>query len=225
MTSEEIIARMRSMANPEWVKGMARYAINTERTLGLSMPTIRQLAKEIPKNHELAEELWLSGIHEARHLASMVDRSKWVTEDQMERWVADFDSWDVCDQVCMHLFDNTPYSFEKAKEWARRPEEFVRRAGFALMSALSLSRHKTDDSQLLEFMPIIEETASDGRNFVKKAANWSLRQIGKRNENLGRAAIETAERIQAQPYPSSRWIARDALRELRERYPSLSEEG
>ena len=225
MSADEVLAKMRSMANPENVRGMARFGISSEGTLGLSMPQIREIGKEIPKDHELAEQLWQSGIHEARILCAIVDRPKWVTESQMERWVLDFDSWDVCDQVCMNLFDRTPFAFDKAKEWARRPEEFVRRAGFALMAALSLSRHKTENERLMEFFPLMEEAASDDRNFVKKAVNWALRQIGKRNRELGLAAIQTAGKILAQPHASARWIARDALRELKGRYDLSSDEG
>ncbi|HVT11671.1 MAG TPA: DNA alkylation repair protein [Fimbriimonadaceae bacterium] len=215
MTCEEALSRLRAMSNPANVAGMARFGINPEGTLGIGMPRIRALAREIGKDHELAERLWRSGIHEARILASLVDRPAWVDEAQMERWVVGFDSWDVCDQVCMNLFDRTPIAHAKACEWAEREEEFVRRAGFALMAALARKGRQTPSEQLESFFPIIARHASDGRNFVKKAVNWALRQIGKRDDALRGRAIAVAEQIAEQPSASARWIARDALRELR----------
>ncbi|HWA82414.1 MAG TPA: DNA alkylation repair protein, partial [Fimbriimonadaceae bacterium] len=164
MTCEEALSRLHSMANTENVAGMARFGINAEGTLGVGMPRIRALGREIGKDHDLAERLWQSGIHEARILASIVDRPKWVDEAQMERWVLGFDSWDVCDQVCMNLFDRTPFAHTKACEWAEREEEFVRRAGFALMAALACKGRRTPSEQLESFFPIIARHASDGRN-------------------------------------------------------------
>jgi 3-methyladenine DNA glycosylase AlkD len=193
---------------------MARFGINPENTLGISIPTLRSLAKEIGKDHALAEELWTSGIHEARILAAFIDDPKQVTEEQMDRWVAEFDSWDVCDQACGSLFDRTPFAYQKALEWSARDEEFVRRAAFALMAYLAVHDKKAGDDKFEGFFPLIVAAATDERNFVKKAVNWALRQIGKRNQNLNAKAIETAQDISKIDSKAARWIANDALKEL-----------
>jgi 3-methyladenine DNA glycosylase AlkD len=211
----EILERLRSMSNPENVEGMARFGISTENTLGVSIPQLRMLAKETGRNHRLAEGLWSSGVHEARILATMIDDPMSLTAEQMERWVKDFDSWDVCDQCCGNLFDKTDLAYSKALEWAGRDEEFVKRAGFVLMAALAVHDRKEEDRKFVEFLRLIEKHSKDERNFVKKAENWALRQIGKRNPELNRLAIQTAVRIQQVDTKSSRWIASDALRELR----------
>ena len=216
MTSrvEQILEHLRSLANPQNVAGMARYGISTHNTLGISIYTLRPLAKEVGRDHNLALELWDSGIHEARILACYIDDPQLVTEEQMERWAADFDSWDVCDQVCSSLFDQTDLAYSKAHQWSERQEEFVKRAGFVLMAALAVHDKKADDEQFIAFLPIITRHATDGRNYVKKAVNWALRQIGKRNHRLNALAIQTAHEISQIDSPAARWIARDALREL-----------
>lgn len=167
-TSQEIITYLESLANPENVAGMQRYGINAQNTIGISMPALRAIAKENKRNHTLALELWESGIHEARILASLVDDPRQVTPEQMENWVVEFDSWDVCDQVCGNLFDRTPYAYTKAQEWSRRDEEFVKRAAFALMAYLALHDKKTSDDAFISFLAIISRSADDERNFVKK---------------------------------------------------------
>lgn len=214
MQYEEILDHLRALANPASVAGMARYGINPHNTLGASIPALRKLAREAGCDHALAEALWASGIHEARILAALVDRPQEVTAEQMERWVRDFDSWDVCDQVCSNLFDKTPWAYEKAVEWSGREEEFVKRAGFALMAALAWHDKKAPDSAFAVFLPLIAREAGDGRNYVKKAVNWALRQIGKRSRRLNALAIQTAEEIRQQDARAARWIAADALREL-----------
>ena len=214
MTSIELIAELRSHANPANVAGMAQFGINPHDTLGVSIPVVRELAKRAGRDHALAAALWESGIHEARVLAALVDDPRWVTEEQMERWVTAFDSWDVCDQVCSNLFDRTPYAVDKAMEWAGRREEFVKRAGFALMAALAWHDRRSPDETFLQFLPVILRESTDQRNFVKKAVNWALRQIGKRNPALMQAAIQTAREMQAIQSPAARWIAADALREF-----------
>jgi 3-methyladenine DNA glycosylase AlkD len=214
MECEAVLAKLRSLANLENVAGMARFGINPENTLGISVPTLRKMAKEIGRDHALAQELWVSGVHEARILASMIDDPRLVTEDQMERWVADFDSWDVCDQCCGNLFDKTPFAYRKAVEWAGRDEEFVKRAGFALMAWLAFHDKRAPDEAFLAFLPVISRESSDARNFVKKAVNWALRHIGKRNAALNAMAIQTAQEIQSMGSKPGRWIASDALREL-----------
>jgi len=172
------------------------------------------MAKETGRDHSLAQELWASRIHEARIMAGFVDEPKLVTAEQMENWVKDFDSWDICDQVCSNLFDRTPFAHKKAIEWSNREEEFVKRAGFVLMAALSVHDKSAVDDEFLIFLHIIKREATDERNYVKKAVNWALRQIGKRNSTLNKKAIETAKEIQKLGSKSARWIASDAVREL-----------
>ena len=214
MHCEEVLERLKSMSNPEAVAGMARYGISTENTYGVSIPNLRKMGKEIGVDHELARQLWASGIHEARILASMVADPKMVTEKQLESWVNDFDSWDVCDQCCMNLLEKTEFAYQKAIEWGSNDKEFIKRAGFVLMARLAVSDKKANDTQFEPFLPLIKREAGDNRNFVKKAVNWALRQIGKRNLNLNRRAIETAREIQLMDSRSARWIASDAVREL-----------
>jgi 3-methyladenine DNA glycosylase AlkD len=214
-TVVETLDRMRDLARPGRREGMARFGINPDRALGVRIPDLRRLAKEIGTDHRLALALWRTGVHEARILASMIDDPAKVTERQMESWVADFDSWDLCDQCCGNLFDRLPVAYGKAMEWADRDEEFVKRAAFALMAWSAVHDKTADDRVFLEFLPVIEREAADDRNFVKKAVNWSLRQIGKRNRRLHRAAVASARRLTRQQNSiSARWIGTDALREL-----------
>jgi 3-methyladenine DNA glycosylase AlkD len=204
------------MADPRHLQGMARFGISTGTALGgISMPALRAMARRLGTDHDLAMELWASGIHEARLLAGMVGDPRAVTEEQMESWAADFDSWDVVDGTCGSLFDKTPFAYEKAQEWTRREAEFVKRAGFAMVAMLAVHDKGAPDEPFIAFFPPIEREAWDGRNFVKKAVNWALRQIGKRGPALNAAAIGCAVRVQAQGSSPARWIAADALRELR----------
>lgn len=211
---EKYVEQLKSLANPAAVAGMARFGINPNNTYGVPIPALRKMAREIGKDHVLAQQFWSSGIHEARILAGMVDEPEKVTEKQMETWAADFDSWGVCDQVCSNLLDKTEFAYQKAIAWSGRKEEFVKRAGFVLMAALSVHDKRAGDEEFLKFLPVIKREAVDDRNFVKKGVNWALRQIGKRNLNLNRAAIETAKEIQGIDSKAARWIASDALREL-----------
>ena len=214
MTAAEIIDEIKEFGSEENRKGMARFGINAEKALGIKIPVLRAYAKELKKQHQLALQLWETGIHEARLLAIFIADPKQTTEAQMEGWLRDFNSWDICDQACMNLFDRTPIAYQKALEWARREPEFEKRAGFALMASLALHDKKAPNQGLLPFLTEIEQQAHDPRNFVKKAVNWALRQIGKRNHELNAAAIETARRIALQNSKAARWIAADALREL-----------
>lgn len=214
MQYEEILEHLKSLSNPEAVAGMARFGINPENTYGISIPVLRKIARETGKNHFLALQLWSSGIHEARMLACFIDVPELVSEEQIENWVRDFDSWDVCDQCCSNLFDKTKFAYMKANEWSGREEEFVKRAGFVLMATLSVHDKKAGDKEFLKFLPVIIGKANDERNYVRKAVNWALRQIGKRNLNLNRAAIETAKEIRKMDSKAAKWIASDALREL-----------
>ena len=211
---DDIVARLKALSNPEAVKGMARYGINPDNAYGVSIPNLRTMAKEIGRNHSLSETLWSSGIHEARILASMIDDPDMVAEEQAERWVRDFDSWDVCDQCCNNLLKKVAFAYEKAAEWSLREEEFVKRAGFVLMACLAVSDKKADDTKFEIFLPVIKREAVDMRNYVKKAVNWALRQIGKRNRRLNKKAIEAAKEILQMDSSSAIWIASDAIREL-----------
>ena len=214
MEFDEVIFKLRTYHNPKNVEGMARFGINPANTLGISVPTLRAMAQEIGINHNLAQRLWDSGIHEARILATMIDDPEKVTVRQMDKWVKDFDSWDVCDQCCSNLFDKTKWATQKATQWAASREEFVKRAGFVLMATLAVHDKKAINAQFQRYLPIIKRESTDERNFVKKAVNWALRQIGKRNLALNRYAIETARQIERKDSATARWIAKDALREL-----------
>jgi 3-methyladenine DNA glycosylase AlkD len=216
MSSEldAILKYLKSTANPENVKGMAKFGINPENTLGIPVPVLRGLAKQYRKNHTLAQELWDSGYHEARLIAAFVDDPKQVTEAQMENWVRDLDSWDVCDQVCSNLFDRTPWAYRKAIEWSQQEKEFVRRAGFVMMACLAVHDKKAPDDKFEQFLQAIIKQAGDERNFVKKAVNWALRQIGKRNIYLHAQALKLASDLANADNKNTRWIGKDALREL-----------
>jgi 3-methyladenine DNA glycosylase AlkD len=214
MTIDEIVAELRSHANADNVAGMARYGISPVNTLGVNIPTIRALAKRAGRDHMLAQQLWDTGIHEARILAAMVDEPAKVTRRQMDRWAADFDSWDVVDGCCGTLFDKTPHAYAKAMQWSASRGEYVKRAGFVLMTQLAVHDKRAPDEAMLQFLPVIVRESCDERNFVKKAVNWALRQIGKRNRRLNAAAIATAREVLALDTRAGRWIARDALREL-----------
>ncbi len=209
-----IIGELRRIADPEKVDGMNRFGINGTGMLGVPMPKLRALAKLAGRNHALAAELWRSGIHEARILATLTEEPGRVTEKQMEAWASKFNSWDLCDQCCLNLFDKTPYARTKAVEWSERKEEFVRRAGFALMAVIAVHDREAPDSLFAGFLACIERAADDERNFVRKAVNWALRQIGKRSETLHAPAVAAARRLMKRSSSSARWIGTDALREL-----------
>lgn len=209
-----ILKRLKSLARPEQLAGMARFGIVGEKRLGVSVPDLRRLAKQIGKNHELALRLWKTGIPDARILASMIDESDELTDEQMENWVKDFNSWDVCDQVCMNLFDKSPLAWKKVSQWSKRKEEFVKRAGFALLACLAWHDKKAADKKFTDLFSVIEHGATDERNYVKKAVNWALRNIGKRNRKLNRSAITCARELRVIDSRAARWVARDALKEL-----------
>ncbi len=218
MTAAEVIKKLEALGSPENLKGMERYAIKTTRAFGIPTPVLKQLAREVKKQaadpHTLAQQLWDTGIYDARAVAFLIDDPRRVTEEQMEEWAADFDNWATVDGTCCYLFCRTPFAYKKAFEWATRDEEFVKRAAFSLMAYLAVHDKKADDDTLAVFLPVIERHSDDDRNFVKKAVNWALRQIGKRNAALNELTIQTAERIKKQGTRSARWIASDALREL-----------
>ena len=194
--------------------GMARYGIVAKKVYGVSVSNIRLLAKQLGRDHDLAEALWQTGWYEARMLAAFVGEPAKVTPAQMDRWARDFDNWAICDTLCFHLFDKTPHAWRKIDQWARRKDEFVRRAAFALLASVALHDKRAPDAPFLRALPLIERAAGDDRNFVKKGVSWALRLIGRRNRALNAAAIEVARRLIDSPEPSARWIGRDALREL-----------
>ncbi len=224
MNSQDIVKKLKSLGDPKNVAGMARFGINPKNTFGVSVNTLRGIGKEIKKEvkekdviHQLALELWETEIHEARILATIIDIPELVTEKQADKWVKDLDSWDICDGFCLNLIDKTSFAFKKVREWSSREEEFVRRAGFATIAG-SASHNKTaKDSDFEELFPLIKKYSTDSRNFVRKAVNWALRGIGKRNKTLLPKAIKLAEEIEKIDSKSARWIAKDALRELREK--------
>ena len=193
---------------------MARFGINTEKAFGVSMAAARPLARKYKRQHDLAAELWASGMHEARILAALIDDPKLVTPKQMDAWVADFNSWDLCDQACMKLFAKTPYVAEKVAKWAKDKREFVRRAAFATIAGYAVGAKKAPDAEFLPFLAIIETYATDERNFVKKAVNWALRQIGKRSNALHAPALKLATKLAASEDKAARWIGKNAMKEL-----------
>ena len=211
----EVLRSLERIGDPARRDGMARYGIDTSHALGISVTELRRLARGLGHDHELAAALWASGVHEARILASLVDEPARVSEAQMDGWVADLASWDVCDAVCGNLFDRTPFALDKAVEWSAREPEFEKRAGFALMAWAAVHRKDLSDAAFASLLPVIREGSTDDRNFVKKAVSWALRQIGKRSAGLNAKAIRTAEQIERMDARASRWIARDALTELR----------
>lgn len=211
---QDAVAALQSASDPHVLSTMDRAGIRRDAALGVTLPAIRQIAARILPRHRLAEDLWSTGIHEARLLAALVDKVNAVTPEQMEQWAQDFDSWDLCDCVCGNLFDRTPYATAKAVTWSKHEEEFVKRAGFVLMAGLAVHDKVKPDTEFEAFLPLIEAEAWDNRNYVRKAVNWALRQLGKRNLRLNASARACAVRIQAQNTSAARWIATDALREL-----------
>src|SRR4030043_101593 len=210
----DVLDKLRSKAKPEQLKGMAKYGMTIEKRLGVPVPDMRKLAKELGRDHKLALNLWRTGIAEARILAGMVGDPDKLTEEQMEEWVKDINSWDVCDQVCMNLFERNRLAWKKIVDWSEREEEFVRRTAFSLIACLAWHDKKTSDEKFIGLLPVIMRGATDERNFVKKAVNWALRNIGKRNLNLNEAAVNTAKEIRLLDAKAARWVASDALREL-----------
>lgn len=214
MTAREVIARLNELADKGHRSRLVRFGIADKRALGVPVPKLRAFAREIGKNQKLAISLWNTRIHEARILAPMISNPALTTEQLLDKWVTDIDSWDICDGFCGGLVDKTPFAIAKAFEWIKHEEEFVRRAGFVVIAALAVHDKKATDRSFERFFPLFLEYASDERNFVRKAVNWALREIGKRNVRLNKKAVLLAEKIRKQDTKSARWIATDALREL-----------
>lgn len=218
MDVAHIVARLESLGSAENVRGMARFGIVTKKAFGVPAAEVKQIAKESKKavkdRHSLALELWKTGIHDARGVAYLIDDPKRVTEEQMDAWAADFDNWAITDGTCGHLFCRSPLAYEKLEEWCESDQEFIKRAGIVLIAWLTVHDKKAPDDKIAAFLPLLEKHSADDRNFIKKAVNWSLRQIRKRSTYLNGLAIQTAERIKAKDLKPARWIAADALREL-----------
>ncbi|MBW2975710.1 DNA alkylation repair protein [Candidatus Woesearchaeota archaeon] len=212
MNPEAMIKELKKHYSKKNIEGMRRYAIPGD--IGVSIHVLRGIAKRIGKDHELALGLWETGIHEARLLSCLIADPKKTDEDLMEKLAKDFDSWDLCDICCANLFDKTGLARKKALEWAEREEEFVKRAGFVMIVALSVHDKNADDSVFTGFLPVIKKHSTDERNFVRKAVNWALRGIGKRNINLNKAALKTAMEILKTDSKTARWIASNAIKEL-----------
>lgn len=215
MDYKEAIKQLKSLSDPKRVENMGKFGINANNMLGIAMPELRKLGKEIGKNHKLAMELWSCGIHEAKLLAGFIDDPKLVTEEQMDSWAEDFDSWDIVDSTVGSLFEKTKFARKKAALWRNNDHVYIKRAAFVLMLRFAIGKKKVTDDEIAEFLPMIVEGAYDERNMVKKAVNWALRQIGKKNLYLNKKAIKTGEEILKIGTKHSNWIANDALRELR----------
>lgn len=213
-TVTDVMEKLAAHADSEQLDGMSRYGIITEKRLGVKVPQMRKIAKQTGKDHHLALALWDTGIAEAMIVASMVDIPAEVTETQMEAWVVDFNSWDVCDQVCMNLFDKTPLVWQKVQDWSQREEQYVKRAAYALIACLAWHDKHAPDENFIDFLPLIKTGASDERNYVKKAVSWALRNIGKRNSTLNAVALQTAHDLKEMDSKPARWIGSDAVRDL-----------
>jgi len=211
---EDVLEKLKDKAKPDQIEGMARYGMVAERRLGVSIPDLRQMAKEVGKDHRLALALWKTGIPDAKILAAMIDEPSKLTEQQMEDWVKEINSWDIGDQVCMNLLEKTPLAWKKILAWSEREEEFVKRTAFGLLACLAWHDKEAEDGEFIKLFTVIERGATDERNSVKKAVSWALRNIGKRNRDLNKAAIKAAKKIQKIDSKSARWIASDAIREL-----------
>ncbi len=214
MNYREIIQELESLSNPEDVEGMARFGINPQKTYAVRIPELRRIARTVGKNHQLAAQLWEAGYRETRILACMVEDPQEITSEQMDRWVAEFDYWEICDQCCMKLFRMTPWAYEKIFQWSESEEEFTKRAAFALIAVLAVHDKKALDEKFEQFFPLIIKESTDNRNYVKKAVNWALRHIGKKNSTLNRKAITVAREIHNINSKSAKWIASNALNEL-----------
>jgi 3-methyladenine DNA glycosylase AlkD len=213
-TSDDVVQQLTALGKASNVEGMGRFGMATDHRLGVSVPDIRKVAKQVGKDHDLALALWETGIQEARIAAALIAEPNKLSERQMEDWVMDLNSWDVCDQVCLNLFDKSPLAVKKIHDWSEREEEFVKRAAYSLIAGLAWHDKTAEDQRFLDLLPVIRNGATDDRNYVKKAVSWALRHIGKRNLALNAAAIKEAERIRQIDSKAARWIASEVIREL-----------
>ena len=214
-TKAAVLRQLIAAADQRVRAKMAYFGVDVPKAHGISAPVLHQFAKHIGKDHRLAQQLWKTSIHEAKILATLIGEAEKVTAAEMDQWARDFDAWDVVDAACCYLYAHAKPAWNKATAWSRRREEFVKRASFSLIAYLSYKDEAAPDARFVRFLRVIEREAHDERNFVKKAVNWALRNIGKRNKRLNREAIRAAERIRLQDSRAARWIAADALRELK----------
>jgi 3-methyladenine DNA glycosylase AlkD len=219
-TAQELIEKLKASRTDKFQQEQSRVGIQGENLLGVSMYEVRRICNGI-HDHELAQELWDSGIHEARIMAALVDIPQEVTHEQMNAWVEDFDSWDVCDQVTTSLFDQTPISPGIVFDWAEREEEFIRRAAFATIAGLAWHNKEMSDQEFEDYFPLIRTYSNDPRNYVKKAVNWALRNMGKRNPQLFEKCFTLAEELAGSANKTARWIGFDALREFRQKQEKM----
>ncbi len=215
MEYDEIIRELEALSNPHEVEGMARFGINPQKVYAVRIPELRKIAKKAGKNHKLAVKLWETGYRETRTLACMIDDPKQVTTEQMDLWASEFDYWEICDQCCMKLFRLAPFAYQKVFQWSESEEEFKKRAAFALIAVLAVHDKDAPDEKFEQFFPLIIKESVDDRKYVKKAVNWALRHIGKKNIDLNKKAIVVASEIKKMDSKSAKWIATDALRELK----------
>jgi len=211
---QQVLAWLEGQGSQAARDGMARYGIPSDRAFGVAVGTLQKEARRLGRDHALAAALWETGCYEARLLAAFVDEPARVTPAQMDRWCGDFDSWAVCDTVCLHLFDRSPHAWSKVEPWSRRPDEFGKRGAFALLAALALHDKAAGDEPFARGLLLVEREAADDRNFVKKGVNWALRAIGERSPALLAAALAVAQRLAASPEAAPRWVGKDALRQL-----------
>lgn len=212
--ASEVLGVLERMGSKSGRDGLARYGIQAPKSFGVPMAKIQGLAKELGRDHDLAVALWESGWYDARLLAAYVDEPDKVTAAQMDRWCGDFDNWGIADTVCFVLFDRTPHAFAKVAKWSRQRGEFQRRAGFALLASLAGHDKASPDQAFERCLELIENAASDERNFVKKGVSWALRMVGRRSLQLHQAAVALARRLAASTDPTERWLGKEALRDL-----------
>jgi 3-methyladenine DNA glycosylase AlkD len=213
-SANDVVAWLKQKGTKAERDGMARFALPSDKAFGVSVGTLKQHAKSLGRDHDLAAALWATGWYEARMLATMIDEPERVTPAQMDRWCRDFDNWGICDTACFHLFDRTPHAWGKVTAWAKKRAEYEKRAAFALLWGLTVHDKRSGDAPFLDGLGLIEAAADDDRHYVKKAVNMALRATGKRNRALNAAAVAVAKRLAASEHPPARWIGKDALREL-----------
>jgi 3-methyladenine DNA glycosylase AlkD len=212
---DQVLGRLQALANPEKVIFKAKkFGIQTERSLGIYHKDLKELAKLVEKNDDLALALFDTGIHEARLLCSKLFNPKNITPTLIDHWVAVFDNWEICDSFCMSFIGQSDCAYAKIFELKHQTTEFQKRATFTLMVGYHFGHKKAANSDFEAFIPLIVQAASDERNFVKKAVNWALRTIGKRNVDLQALAITTAQELLRTEHKPAHWIAKNAIREL-----------
>jgi 3-methyladenine DNA glycosylase AlkD len=211
----DVVAWLKKAGTKAGREGMTRYGLPSEKAYGVPVGRLQAYAKQLGRNHDLALALWESGSFEARLLTAYLGEPERLTSAQMDRICRDFDNWGVVDTICFVLFDRTPLAWKKVVAWSRRRDEFGKRAAFALLASLSLHDKTASDAQFLRMLPLIERAATDDRNFVKKGVSWALRAVGRRSPALRKAAVELAGRLANSTDPASRWLGRDAVRDLK----------